>query len=232
MVLIGVDGCPGGWYAVQADRGNAITGCVYPRFVDLLAGAAEGAIVAVDIPIGLHSIGSRACDIAARRALAPRRSSSVFPAPLRPMLGKATHAEASAVRRAIEGKGMSIQSFAITKKVHEVDLALASLPEHESRVYEVHPEVSFTQMNGGQPMSFAKKKAAGRAERAELLARTFGAAPNRLLAERDRALVGADDVLDALVSLWSAMRVKQGTAESLPAIPEADEYGRRMAIFY
>ena len=148
------------------------------------------------------------------------------------MLGKATHAEASAVRRAIEGKGMSIQSFAITKKVHEVDLALASLPEHESRVYEVHPEVSFTQMNGGQPMSFAKKKAAGRAERAELLARTFGAAPNRLLAERDRALVGADDVLDALVSLWSAMRVRQGTAESLPAIPEADEYGRRMAIFY
>ena len=148
------------------------------------------------------------------------------------MLGKVTHAEASAVRRAIEGKGSSIQSFGITRKVHEVDLALASLPERESSVYEVHPEVSFAHMNDGKPMSFAKKKTAGRAERAGLLARTFGTAPSRLIAERDRASVGADDVLDALVGLWTAMRVRQGTAESLPARPEADEYGRRMAIFY
>jgi len=148
------------------------------------------------------------------------------------MLGKTTHAEASAIRRAIENKGMSIQSFAIIKKVHEVDLALASLPERESSVYEVHPEVSFTHMNGGSPMSFAKKKAAGRAERAELLARTFGTAPNRLIAQRNRAAVGADDVLDALVGLWTAMRIRQGTAGSLPADPEVDQHGRRMTIFY
>lgn len=231
-MLIGVDGCPGGWYAVQTERGDEITARVYPRFVDLLAGVSEDATIAVDIPIGLRSVGSRACDMAARRALAPKRSSSVFPAPLRPMLGKGTHAEASAVRQAIEGKGMSIQSFAITKKVHEVDLALASLPERASRVYEVHPEVSFMHMNRGIPMSFAKKKAAGRAERAELLADTFGTAPNRLIAERERSMVGADDVLDALVALWTAMRLRHGTAESLPVVPEVDQSGRRMAIFY
>ena len=231
-MLIGVDGCPGGWYVVQTDGGDEITARVYPRFVDLLADVDEDAIIAVDIPIGLHSIGSRECDMAARRALAPRRSASVFPAPLRPMLGRTTHAEASAVRRAIENKGMSIQSFAITKKVHEVDLALASLPERESSVYEVHPEVSFTHMNGGSPMSFAKKKVAGRAERGKLLAGTFGTAPDRLIAQRDRASVGADDVLDALVGLWTAMRIRRGTAGALPVNPEADQHGRRMTIFY
>lgn len=232
IVLIGVDGCPGGWYAVHLEKGDEITARVYPHFVDLLACVDDETTMAVDIPIGLLSMGSRACDVAARRALAPKRSSSVFPAPLRPMLGKATHAEASAVRRDIESKGMSIQSFAITKKVHEVDLALASLPDRATGVYEVHPEVSFTYMNGGVPMSFAKKKAAGRAERSELLARTFGTAPARLIAARDRSAVGADDVLDALVGLWTAMRLRQGTAESLPPIPEVDQSGRRMAIFY
>ncbi|MEO7712793.1 MAG: DUF429 domain-containing protein, partial [Gemmatimonadaceae bacterium] len=143
-----------------------------------------------------------------------------------------SYPEASAMRRGIEGKGMSIQSFAITRKVQEVDLALVASPTHHERVYEVHPEVCFTYLNGGQPMGFAKKKSAGRVERLSLLTAQFGDAPARLVEDRTRRDVGADDVLDALAALWSAMRIGQGQHASLPAIPDRDALGRRMAIFY
>ena len=232
FVYLGIDGCPAGWYVVRAGTGGSITSKVYARFADVLADAPSASVIAVDIPIGLTDVGSRRCDDLARRTLAPKRSSSVFSAPLRPVLTAASHQEASTLRRSIDGKGMSIQSFAITRKVREVDVALAASPAHHERVYEVHPEVCFTQLNGGQPMAFAKKKSAGRAQRLGILAGQFGDAPARLLGDRARRDVGADDVLDALVALWSALRIGCGQHASLPPIPDHDALGRRMAIFY
>ena len=230
-MFLGIDGCPAGWYAVRTAAANGhITGKVHARFSDVLADALPTAVIAVDIPIGLRSAGNRPCDDLARKALAPRRSSSVFPAPLRPVLGAASHRDASAIRRGIDGKGMSIQSFAIMRKVEEVDLALEKASDHARRVYEVHPEVCFAKMNRGLPMEFAKKKSEGRAERLGLLSQAFGDAPARLLEERVRNQVGADDVLDALAALWSALRIGSNEHESLPAIPDHDSQGRRMAI--
>ena len=232
-MFLGIDGCPGGWYAVSTSEvGGPIRGEVYPRFSDLLGDAPPFAIIAVDIPIGLQAAGSRACDTLARAMLSPTRSASVFPAPLRPVLSASTHQEASALRRSIESKGMSIQSFAITAKVREVDDAVRIVGSYDDRVYEVHPEVSFTFANGGVPLTYPKKKAAGRAERLRLLSDAFGNAPARLLSERKAGMVGADDVLDALVALWSAYRIGRGEHSSLPALPGRDSLGNRMAIFY
>ena len=232
-MFLGIDGCPAGWYAVRkAALDSQITGKVYARFSDILADALPTSVITVDIPIGLRSAGNRPCDELARKALAPRRSSSVFAAPLRPVLGAASHQEASAIRRGIDGKGMSIQSFAITRKVEEVDLALEKASNHDRRVYEVHPEVCFTRLNRGVSMAFAKKTSAGRAERLDLLRQAFGDAPARLVEERVRKQVGADDVLDAFAALWSAMRIGRDEHESMPTIPDHDAQGRRMAIFY
>jgi predicted RNase H-like nuclease len=233
LLFLGIDGCPAGWYVARSSTdGGEVSGTVYERFSDVLAETHNGSIVTVDIPIGLRSVGNRRCDDAARRALGTKRGSSVFPAPLRSVLGAATHAEASAIRRGVEGKGMSIQSFAITRKVHEVDIALEQVPETSDRVYEVHPELCFASMNEGRPMQFGKKKREGRAERLAILTRVFGNAPDRLMSEHTRSRVGVDDVLDALVALWSAMRIGRGAAESLPSSPDRDERGRRMAIFF
>ena len=96
----------------------------------------------------------------------------------------------------------------------------------------MHPEVCFTQANGGRPMAFPKRKAAGRAERLAILSEHFGDAPERLLQERTPRQVGADDVLDALIALWTAQRIARGEHASLPASPETDERGRRMAIHF
>lgn len=117
---LGVDGCAGGWIAVRRSADSEqLRASRHERLSEFLTEAPIPHVIAVYVPIGLLSIGARLCDERARRILGPRRS-SVFPAPLRPMLGCKTHAEASAVRRSIEGKGMSIQAFGILAKVLEV----------------------------------------------------------------------------------------------------------------
>lgn len=230
---IGVDGCPGGWYAVRSVGEDApLAWAVYGRFSELLAAAPPNATIAVDIPIGLREAGGRTCDQAARKMLSPKRHFSVFSAPLRPALAATSHAEASSIRRTIDGKGMSVQAFAISGKVLEVDLALRGASEWAAMVYEVHPEVSFAAMNGGAPLQFAKKRHEGCSERLALLGGVFGGEVGRLLADRPRRKVASDDVLDALVALWSARRIRRGESGSLPSVPEFDLHRQRMAIFY
>lgn len=231
-VLAGVDGCPAGWYAVSGPQPDGrVSGAVHAGFADLLQTLPAAARVAVDIPIGLNDRGERACDQAARQRLGPR-ASSIFTAPLRGVLGAASHPEASARRRAIEGKGMSIQAYNILRKVEEVDAALRASAAWAGRVHETHPEVCFLEMNGGAPLAHGKKSAEGRCLRLTLLEAVFPGQAERLLDEFPRRAVQADDVLDALACLWTAQRLAQGRARTLPAVPPQDACGLRMAIHY
>ncbi|MEK9952279.1 MAG: DUF429 domain-containing protein [Curvibacter sp.] len=232
LVLAGVDGCPAGWYAVQGPGADGrVTGAVHAGFADLLQALPAAARVAVDIPIGLNDSGERACDQAARQRLGPR-ASSVFTAPLRGVLGAGSHPEASARRRAIEGQGMSIQAYNILRKVEEVDAALCASAAWAERVHETHPELCFLEMNGGVPLGHGKKSAEGRRLRRALLEAVFPGQAERLLDEFPRRAVQADDVLDALACLWTAQRLAQGRARTLPAAPPQDACGLRMAIHY
>ena len=232
MSSLGVDGCRAGWYAVSRAMDGQLEGRVFPTMHDLLQHAPGDGPIAVDIPIGLTTATSRPCDLGSRRFLAPRRSSSVFPAPYRAVLAAHSHPEASEIRRGIDGKGVSIQAFAITAKIQEIDTVLLDTPRWQERVYEVHPEVSFAALNGNTPLKNSKKRSAGRTERLELLTRHFGAAPEDLVRKRTRKSVAADDVLDAIVALWSAERIATGRACSIPLVPDHDERGLRMAIHY
>ncbi|MDE2615908.1 MAG: DUF429 domain-containing protein [Burkholderiales bacterium] len=228
--ITGVDGCPAGWYAVHLPPGRSeVEACVHARFADLLRACPAPACVAVDMPIGLGEQGERACDEAARQRL-KQRGSSVFAAPLRAVLGAASHEEASARRRAIDGKGMSIQAYNILRKVEQVDAALRASAADALRVHEVHPELCFMQMNGGRPLAHGKKSAAGHALRIRLLAPHFPGQAERLLDGFPRRQVQADDVLDALACLWTAQRLLRGQALSLPARAPRDACGLAMAI--
>lgn len=232
-VIAGVDGCPGGWYVVQtAQDGPALQARVCRTFAEVLQWLPAPAVIAVDMPIGLAERSVRACDQAARQLLGPRRAASVFPAPLRGVLGAASHAEATARSRALDGKGMSIQAYNLLRKVEQVDAALRAAPQVAQRTFEVHPEVCFRQMNGGVALQHGKKTAHGRAERLALLEAPFAGQAPRLLGERVKSQVQADDVLDALATLWTARRLARGQAVALPASPGRDACGLTMAIHY
>ena len=60
------------------------------------------------------------------------------------------------------------QAFGILPKIREADDLLRSRPDLGNIVYEVHPEVSFSLLAGGQPMQHSKRKQQGNA-RAYLL---------------------------------------------------------------
>jgi len=121
-VVAGVDGCRGGWVAVLVDpaTGHA-TASTHPDAKTLFRALRGCRMSVIDIPIGLPEFGARACDRAARKMLAPHRHTSVFSAPIRPVLSAPTYAGACAVRRRVEGRAMSKQAWNILPRIVEVD---------------------------------------------------------------------------------------------------------------
>lgn len=221
--VLGVDGCRAGWVGalVEAGRVRWLSG-------DGIGGllAVEAAAIGIDIPIGLPDDGPRECDLLARRLLSPR-GATVFPAPVRTVLGAETYADACARSRSArrDGAAISLQTWHLLPKIAAVDAAMT--PELEDRVAEVHPEVSFTRL-AGAPLP-PKRRAEGRGPRLAALT-SWLSDPAGAIAARP-AGARLDDALDALAASWSAARFANGVADVLPAgPPRRDRLGRVMRI--
>jgi predicted RNase H-like nuclease len=227
--LAGADGCKSGWIVIHK-RPNEIDSAVVARIAELFQ-SVDPDVLAIDIPIGLTEAGARMCDVLARRAIHPR-GSSVFPAPIRAAMAEAAYADANRVSRERQNRGMSQQAFAICSKIREIDELLRTRPALRDRVYEVHPEVSFREWNGG-PMMHPKKSLSGGADRLRLVHAHFGAgAFETVRARHPRRGVADDDILDAFAALWTAERIANGTARTLPEQPPRDVAGLPMRIIY
>ena len=200
--VLGVDGCPGGW-VVAAVSGLTVRWHTAPDAATVLVLAGRDQ-VAVDMPLGLAEASARSCDTEARRWLG-RAGSSVFPAPVRAVLGAVDYPEACERSRAARGVAISKQTWFLLDKIRDWDDRLSPT----SRVAEVHPEIAFRLMAGLAELP-PKKSAAGRAAR---LAALSGWLPDPVatLAAAPRP-ARADDALDALACAWSAQRVVAGTA--------------------
>lgn len=225
--MAGVDGCRGGWVVVTgaAEAGGAgpVRVDVVPSLEDVVGRTRRGelAVVALDMPIGLPEAGPRSCDVEARALLGPRRS-SVFPAPVRAVLGAADYEEACRRSRRVSGRALSRQAFHLLPKVAEVDRLLAG-GGHDG-IVESHPELAFLRLAGGRPLE-AKRTEAGRRQRVELVRDVLGADPDEL-ARAGRAPLG--DLLDAAALLATARHLAAGTARILGGAPDA--VGRPMRI--
>ena len=213
-----MDGVPKGWAIVITEHGgfpNRVlrVGSIEELFVRL----PDLEVVGIDIPIGLldsYRIGGRPVDQLARRRL-KKRASSVFPAPVRPVLAALTYADACDASRksAADGRAIGIQCFGIVPKIREVDNFLNTRPEMRARVFEVHPELCFTRL-AGAPMRHSKATVEGRLERIEALRGVFSTIDDLIMQAR-REGIHATDLLDAAVACWTARRCFAGEAESL-----------------
>jgi predicted RNase H-like nuclease len=228
-MYIGVDGCRTGWLAVAQLTNGAVTAKVCAGFTRILDSFPKSAVIAVDIPIGLADAGPRACDQYARRTLGVPRSSSVFPAPLRPVLQARSYEEACRTRLQIEGKKMSRQAWGIVPKVRELDDLLIANKRLRRRVFEVHPEISFAEW-AGKPLEFSKKESAGRQERLSLIESVWPGAAARSRTELGRGGYQLDDLYDAFAVLWTAQRIVAGTHRTIGTTQERDSRGLPMQI--
>lgn len=229
-VLVGVDGCRGGWIAL-VECGRPLTARVFEDWHSLMASLPRDAFVGVDIPIGLPATGSRRCDVEARRQLGRPRGSSVFPAPVRGVVkpGKEYH-ELSAEHERIDGRRLARQTYGLIPKILQVDDYLRRDSGRRSCVMEIHPEMSFAVWNQGQPMHFRKSTSAGRTERERLIDRAWPELRERLWDGVRDADCKRDDLNDAFAVLWTVRRIVAGTARTLPPAPEYDGVGLRMEI--
>ena len=185
-----------------------------PRLHDCL-------VLTIEIPIGLPDEGYREADRLAATRLGPRRS-SVFPTPPRAVLEAATHGGANEVARRILGKGVSLQAYGLRGRIFEA--------EHHVRagvnLVEVHPEVSFAEL-AGAPLAWSQSSWRGAPMRRKLLLDAGIRLPD-ILGEADGVPIA--DVLDAAAAAWSADRIAEGAAVSLPDPPSVHSDGIPAAI--
>ncbi len=124
------------------------------------------------------------------------------------------------------GKALSKQTFGILPKIREVDELLQTRLGLREVVREVHPEVCFSELVGNPH----KASILGREERKRALMRPF---PEWQVIEntgRDHGLP-IEDILDATVACWSALRLIEGRGHSLLDAVLLDATGLRMAIW-
>lgn len=232
--VAGLDGCKAGWVMVtwSGNPEASPEATLITHFRDALASAAK--IMAVDMPIGLPQLSGRTCERETRARLGERQS-SVFAVPSRAAIMQEDYYTSCQVNleNSNPPRKVSKQCFMLFPKIREIDAIIT--PELQSRVWEVHPELCFWTMNGGQPVPLAKKiksrpSPGGMELRRDLLARNGFPIDRLQHPSWPKSQVAEDDILDACACAWSAARIARGEHVSMPAEPEFDARGLRMQI--
>lgn len=243
-VVVGVDGCKGGWFAVSRTLSeNGVAARVFSRFEEILD-AWKPAVIAVDIPIGLSSDWHyRGCDTEARRRLGVR-GASVFSAPNRQALDASGYADACARNRCATerknqaGRAISQQAYYLIQKIRQVDDVVRGNRYPQTQICEVHPELSFMALRDdgkdtGRGGLTSKHEVEGRALRLDLLRKVFGSDVDRILTDRGvrtSRQASRSDLLDAFAALWSAQRIYRNECTALQDGLAKDEYNIGMVI--
>ena len=212
--------CKQGWIFVRLGDGEFAGAFLSEGFADGVAVSEGAVVIAVDMPIGYPNALERRADGEARAMVKPL-GSSVFPALHPEVLRASDWRTANNLWLGRTGKGITMQSFALGRKILEVGAVALT----DRRIFEVHHQVAFRALAG---LALSNKKQWN--EHAELreLLRKAGIVLSVDLG--DSGAAGADAVLDAGTAAWSARRIAEGTAGSLPDPPEVDENGREIAI--
>jgi predicted RNase H-like nuclease len=148
----------------------------------------------------------------------------VFPAPVRAVLRTTTYDEARATSLAASGRSLSLQTFGLVPAIRSLDDALGEPPD--TRVVEVHPELSFRTLD--ERVTDRKSSASGLAQRIRALEQVMDVLD--ALAQAPAALPVVD-ALDACAAAWSAQRIAAGTAQCV-GDGSTDSRGRPMRICF
>ena len=220
-VVAGVIPCAPGWLVASAKLNGSTFAPEAPRvmatFAEVLDERPSFSVIALNAPVGYVDearSGGRTCDRQAR-ALLGRRGSTIHNAPTRAVLREGA---------ALEGDGLDAVSIALLPRYREVAAEMA--PFRQRTVFEVHPELSFFQINGDTPLRWTKKFEVGRDERRALLEKRIPGIDRVLDAEIED--VAPSRFLDAAALLWTARRIFARAGTRLPSDPEWDDDGLRM----
>ena len=194
---------------------------LYATFSDVLSERPSFQVVVTNTPVGFleaPGMGVRTCDREARQLLG-RRGSAVRNAPTLAVLRSEGR---------VDGDQLDAVSATLLPRYREVVREMS--PYRQRVVYEGHPELSFYQLNGGQPLRWSKKVAAGREERRSVLESKIQGVQRIVDAQLPR--VPSKHLYDVAALLWTARRVLGHAAKRLPADAQWDSEGLRMEYVY
>jgi predicted RNase H-like nuclease len=225
-LIAGVEPCPRGWLVVGA-RLQGITAFptepeVFPTFAEILDYRPAFEVIAIHCHLSFpeeDTPGGRTCDRLARQLLGWPRAGAVKSPPSRHYL-RTQDLDARA------RKGLDPISARMMRRYAEV--ADEMQPYRQRQVFEVHPELSFFQLNDDQPMQHSKYTLEGVEERRRLVeARIAGI---DVVLEASIPGVEARHLVDAAADMTTARRIAARAVERLPEDPEWDEQGVRMEL--
>ncbi len=226
MPACGIDGCRAGWIVVTLGPAGARDFTVIER-IDQLS-ALDGAMVFIDMPIGLPDSGDRGCDWAARKLL-KGAASRVFLGLRRPLLRYLSDYPAANAWAKSDGKGLAKQAYAILPKIAEIDAIMR--PERQHRFRESHPELVFWRLNGSTALA-SKHTPEGLEARRDILVRHGFEGVDAWLNELPRQRAQPDDLLDACALALAASEAMQGFARRVKSPALRDARGLRMDIWF
>jgi len=177
-------------------------------------------VIALNAPVGYldhAAAGGRTCDREARAMLGPRRGSSIQSAPVRSPTNE------------IEFLPDHLDAISKTLLPRYREVAAEMAPFRQRTVYEVHSDMSFYELNGGQPLLHPKHTERGEEERLALLQVKFPGV-DRIMSAEPLPGVTRAHLIDVAAFVWTARRIFHKAAIRIPQDPEWDEQGLRMEI--
>jgi predicted RNase H-like nuclease len=227
--LGGIVPCPGGWLIVPARLAgvtvNAEEPMVARTLMDVLEYKPKFDAAAVYAPVGFNENPDgpfRACDAEAREMIGWPRLVGVGPMPSR-----------AALRARSREAALEIEPWLTNADLRQFkwwrEAEREFQPFHQRSFFAAHPDLSFTSLNGDEPLTTSPHHQDGILERMQLF--------------RDR-LPGFEDVIlripptgaaqlhlmQACALVWTARRAAGRAMSRLPMDPNWDEAGMRVEL--
>ena len=225
----GVTPCPAGWLVLPGRLAGvtviAEEAFVLRKFMEVLDYRPKFDFAAVNIPFGYPERPGeqyRKCDAEARELVGWPRVVNVHPVPCREALFAKTRQQALELE-----PWLTRNDFRHFKWMKEA--ALEIQPFHARSIYSANAALSFTHMNGDEPLKSSPYHAEGQRERLELI-RTKLPGIEEVISRVPPQGAGIVHMYESAAMLWTARRASGRAIARLPMDPEWDDGGIRVEL--
>ena len=227
--IAGITQCPGGWLVLPGRLAGVTVAAeeafVVKRLFEVLDYRPSFEAAAVNAPMGLFDLPSgpfRPCEIEAREFVGWPRAVAIGGVPSRMAMAATSNEELQRLE-----PWMTRHDLRRMRWLREAERELQ--PFHARSFFSAHPDVSFTQMNGEEPLRTSPYHEDGRSERLELIRQRLPGV-DEVITRVPPDGAGLVHLLQAGALLFTARRAAGRAISRMPLDPTWDDEGMRMEI--
>jgi predicted RNase H-like nuclease len=227
--LGGIVPCPGGWLIVPARLAGITVNAEEPEVVrtllDVLEFKPKFDAAAIYAPVGFSEQPQgpyRPCDSEAREMIGWPRVVGVKPMPSRAALRALSREAALEIE-----PWLTNDDFRRFKWWREAERDIQ--PFHQRTIFAAHPDLSFTSLNGDQPLTTSPYHPEGLLQRMQLIRDKMPGVEDVIMRLPPPG-AGQLHLMQACALVWTARRACARAMSRLPMDPTWDEEGMRMEL--